>query len=460
MKYSKIYGFIHFPYIFKFLHLCNNMSSGSVSDAGEVGEGEGPKVVQSSFREPSIMANAAAAKKSVPAAEEIKNEVVAEIQKEKPLEENVKEPEPLKTEKKVNSNQKKQKKKVDHFNFDIPKMIGIPVLNKDTVNPNTFDLNYLLSPEVQKIAQSGHRLTQSSTVSAGKMPTSPKNYIKKNIANSKLLSNSKSNKELPTEIPEINNSKKLQKCDVEERFYKKAKQTEEKIKNLKELKEMHEVDGCTFKPQIKSKREAKTYEEFYNYMKNFSEKKEKKIKTIKEEEEKALEKSLDLPHQPKLCEKSMQMIARKSDLEESTFERLHKLYKNQSKASNTSNRESIVSETKSEENSLSFQPTVNKRSKMLNRTEPVEKILYDDALRRINKDKYPPPPPVSKFITTKSEKVLVEKLKRDFEEAFCCIDADSAGGLNYTKMIELFKLLYLVKDENKKEDERLLLLEA
>ena len=424
-----------------------NMSSGNVSDAGDVGEGEGPKVVQSSFKDASIMNRSIAPKEQPPPAEskapeEVKAEdpkVEAEAKDEKP-------------------GKKKQKTRfVDDFDFEIPKMKGVPILNKDTVNPYTFDINYLLNPDVQKVAKSAHRLTMSTTAPNGKTMVTPKNHIKKNIANSKIFSNSKSQKEVA--VPELAEKlEKRSKCDVEERFYKKAKQTEEKIKNLKEEKEKKEVDGCTFKPEIKAKREKKTYEEFYEYMKRYNEKKEKKITHMKEEESKAKEKSMDFSHHPKLCEKSLQMIARKSDLEESTFDRLHKLYKLQNK-SGSIHKESITADMKHEEG-LTFHPTVNKKSQVMNRSDPVEKILYDDALRRINKDKNPPALVQSKFITSKSEKVLIEKLKRDFEDAFVCIDAVSQDQLNYTKMIEMFKAMHFIKDDYKKEEERLLLLES
>lgn len=423
------------------------MSSGHVSDAGDVGEGEGPKVVQSSFKDASIM-NKSVAPKEQPPAEAVKPEGTPEEAK----------PEDSKQEAegKQGSKKKTNKRFVDDFNFEIPKMKGVPILNKDTVNPYTFDLNYLLNPDVQKVAKSAHRLTQSNTAPNGKNLATPKNHIQKNIENSKKFSNSKSTKDI--KIPEIaENKEKKTKFDVEERFYKKAKQTEEKIKNLKEEKEKQEINGCTFKPEIKAKRETKTYDEFYEYMKRYTEKKEKKITYLKEEESKAKEKSMDFSHQPKLCEKSLQMIARKSDLEESTFDRLHKLYKLQNKS--ISNRESVVIENKFDEG-LTFHPSVNKKSQALSRSDPVEKILYEDALRRIHKEKNPPAPPPTKFITTKSEKVLIEKLKRDFEEAFMCIDAASADEINYTKMIELFKAMHFVKDDYKKEEERLLLLES
>jgi hypothetical protein len=445
------------------------MSSGSVSDASDVNEGEGPKVVQSSFREPSII-NKSVASKTPPPIEEKKEiaqpqnpEKISEIPEKKPESSENKAEEKPKDQtsptKATKANAKK-KKIEDHFCFEIPKMIGIPILNRDTSNPNTFDLNYLLNPDVQKIAQSGHRLTQSTTVPSGKAQTSPKNYIKNNINKSKLYMNSKPSKGFPVEIHEIPEIvQKKSKFDVEERFYKKAKETQEKIKNLKALKEIEEVDGCTFKPKIKSKRENKTYEQFYEYMKNYVDKKNVKIKQMKDEENKNLEKNSEFSHQPKLCDKSIQMIARKSDLEESTFDRLHKLYKGQAKSNSNSLRESLVSEIKTEESVKCFHPKVNKKSQMLNRPDPIEKILYDDALRRINKEKFPPPPPPTKFITSKSEKVLIEKVKRDFEEAFFCIETDT-GELIYTKMIELFKIMHFVKDDNKKEEERLLLLES
>ena len=424
------------------------MSSGSISDPGDVGEGEGPKVVQSSFREPSIM-NKSSIKNPPPVIEK----TIPEVKDSPPITKENFRPaeEPLQNKKKT---EKKKEKIVDHFSFEIPKMIGIPILNKDTVNPDTFDLNYFLNPEVQKLAQSGHRLTQSTAVPSGKVLASPKNFVQKNILLSKKLADSKSTKDLPAEIPEI--VLKKPKIDIEERFYKKAKKTEEKIKNMKAAKDLQEVDGCTFQPKIKSKRQNKTYEEFYEYMKNFVNKKNSKILNLKAEEDKAIEKSLDFTHQPKLCDKSLQMIAKKSDLEESTFDRLHKLYKGKSINTN----DSMVFEAKNDEPSVFFHPTVNKKSQMMSRTQPVDKILYEDALRRINKDKTPPLPAPTKFITVKSEKVLIEKLKRDFSEAFLCIDIEKNNEINYSKVIELCKLLYLVRDDNKREEERLLLLEA
>ena len=98
------------------------MSSGSISDPGDVGEGEGPKVVQSSFREPSIM-NKSSIKNPPPVIEK----TIPEVKDSPPITKENFRPaeEPLQNKKKT---EKKKEKIVDHFSFEIPKMIGIPIL--------------------------------------------------------------------------------------------------------------------------------------------------------------------------------------------------------------------------------------------------------------------------------------------------------------------------------------------
>lgn len=339
--------------------------------------------------------------------------------------------------------------------FSLPKMSFIPIVNKDTTNSNTYDLEFLLNPEVQKIAKSCHRLTQSSTVSATGSFVKSKDHIKKNILNTRSHYNSMSSKELQIEIIKPK-SKKLS-IDVEERFYSKAKKTEEKLKTLKELKEIQEINSCTFKPKITTKRKEKSYDEFYEYMAKFKEQKEKKIKMIQEEEQKAIEKSSDCSYQPKLCEKSIQIVARKSTIDDNTFERLHNYYKCKG---NSVDRSDKGMDSKHDSPNKEFQPKVSKKSQNLQRTQPVENILYNDAIRRKNKEVKEVSYLVPKFITSSSEKVLITKLKREFEEGFFLIDIDSTGEVNYTRMIELFRQLSMVKDDSKREEERLLILEA
>jgi hypothetical protein len=172
-----------------------------------------------------------------------------------------------------------------------------------------------------------------------------------------------SSKDLQIEI--IKPKTKKLSIDVEERFYSKAKKTEEKLKTLKELKEIQEINSCTFKPKITTKRKEKSYDEFYEYMAKFKEQKEKKIKMIQEEEQKAIEKSSDCSYQPKLCEKSIQIVARKSTIDDNTFERLHNYYKCKG---NSVDRSDKGMDSKHDSPNKEFQPKVGKKSQNLQRT--------------------------------------------------------------------------------------------
>lgn len=425
------------------------MSDDSISDTGDINEGEGAKVVQSSFREPSIMVKNTIKQDLSPTKLEEFQIEKKDFSPEKPAEKAA-------AIKDVPKTQKKPSALLNEFSFEIPKMHSIPIVNKDTTHPDRFDLDFLLNPEVQKIAKSGHRLTQSTTINITSSFVNSKNHIKQNIHNAKSHTNSISHKELSKQSSRIGSKKSS--FDVDERFYNKAKKTEEKIKALKELKEIDEINGCTFHPKIRTSRKPKTYEEFFNYMNGHTERKEKKVKSMQEEVRIAYEKSIDFTYQPKLCEKSLQLIAKKSIIDETVVDRLHKFYKHHMKSENVS-IDSPLPEEKTGEQRF-FHPLVNKRSKEMQRSDPVDKILYDDALRRLNKDLKPKAASPVKFITGNSEKFLIEKLKREFEEAFDYIDIDSTNEVNYTRMIELFKLMHLVKENGKHEEERLLLLET
>ena len=220
---------------------------------------------------------------------------------------------------------------------------------------------------------------------------------------------------------------------------------------------MQDINDCTFHPKIRTKRKSKTYEEYFEYMKSFTDRKQKKIKNIQEEEKIAYEKATDFTHQPKLCEKSLHMIAVKGSIDEPLFDQA-KFSKYYAKSGNATTKYSPISADK--DLPKFFHPSVNKRSQDLQRPEPIEKILYDDALRRHTKQSTPNHASSTKFITESSEKYLIDKLKREFEEGFCHVDIDCTKEINYTRMIELFRIMDMVRDNAKREEERLLLLEA
>jgi hypothetical protein len=441
-----------------------------ISDTGDINEGEGAKIVQSSIMTQSIMKSesfiSSHAFQAKP--EEKKKDANSfEIQKvvqEKP---SVQRPNPPPSNPK-NSNEKRIKKpaslqtstpkfqknsnKSISNSFSTPKIKFIPVLNKDTANPNTFDLSYLLHPEVQKIAKSGHRLTQSNTVSATGSFVNTKVEAQQKEKSSRSLYNSVSSKSFLQDFSKPA-GKKLS-IDVDERFYKKAKKTEEKVKTLKDIKDMEEINNCTFHPKIKTKRKTKTCDEYFDYMKNFVEKKDKKVIKLREDHKKA-EESIDFTHQPKICEKSIQIMAQKSEIENNTFDRLHKTFK--FKNNSCENTHDVnVADSRIEE---TVRPKIFKKQN-IQRSEPVDKLLYKDAIRRQKRKNSMPEKKSQKLITISSERVLIEKLKRDFQECFSQVDVDNSDHLNYTKTIEVLKLMNLVQETSKKDEERLLILEA
>lgn len=440
-----------------------------ISDTGDINEGEGAKIVQSSIMTQSIMkpenpskllkppvikdpkkndANFSEPLKIAPNSTKVSKAPIefksSSFRLKKSLEIQMVSPQFSK-----NSHQKSVAE-----SFRTPKINFIPVLNKDTTNPNTFDLNFLLHPDVQKIAKSGHRLTQSNTVSNTGSFVNNKSHIQKNIKSTRSLYNSVSSKN----FQDVGKAKKLS-IDVDERFYKKAKKTEEKVKFLKDIKDMEEINNCTFHPKIKTKRKTKTCEEYFDYMKTFTDKKEKKVSKLREEGKKAYDDSIDFNHQPKICEKSVQIMAQKASIETNTFERLHKFFKYKGNSCETV-RDLLTVDSNINDTHASFQPKVNKRSQGISRPEPVDKLLYKDAIRRQKRKLSMPTAKTPKLITIHSEKVLIDKLKRDFENSFCQVDIDNTEILNYTKMIEMFRTLNMVQDSNKREEERLLLLET
>lgn len=444
------------------------MSDDNLSDPGFIHDEEDIKVVQSSFKEHSVKVqsvddcNMSQSSLNIQKTEELKNGIFEQPKSKDipiidlPLPVETQNPPTLNTSSPLNSSKRfknpNKKSVVDDFN--VPIMSVNPIVNKDTTNTETFDLEFLLNLDVQKIPKSCHRMTQSTTIPSTSSYIKTKDQMKKNIQYSHTHFNSMSSKDLKSEFS-LSKSKRPS-IDIDERFYSKAKKTEEKVKALKDQKDMEEINSCSFKPQIMTKRRQRSYEEFYEYMTNFKDKKDKKAKMMKEEEEKALEKTAELSYKPKLCEKSLLIVARKSALDENTSKKVNKLYRG--KGSSVGRKERVSVPIRS--SSKVSQAKNVKKSQNGHRAEPIDKYLYNDALRRKNLEPKKTPQQTPKFITSNSEKVLISKLKREFEECFFIADIDSTGRINYTRMIELFKNLSLIKNDSKREEERLLLLES
>lgn len=236
------------------------------------------------------------------------------------------------------------------------------------------------------------------------------------------------------------------KIDVQSRFYKYKERVNEKLEKIAKDVSQEEMKECTFKPKIKGDGSRRTVQEFVNEMQKFEKQKQEKLKAMREESEK-VQHSDEHPHKPQICEKSMQILAKKGEnASEPVYEKLYKSSKQPKKSE---------SESSSTEK-LPFKPTVNQKSRELIRTEPIDKHLYEDALRRINKEpEAPPKTQKEKFANAKSIEVLAEKLEKEFNSTFEALDPDCRGRLNYSVTVNFLQQLYFINNnpENPRNDD-------
>ena len=286
-----------------------------------------------------------------------------------------------------------------------------------------------------------------------------KDFIKKNKERSsayiKTLK-SPSNKPNTSQISELLDSKKSKNLDVKERFYKKAEDYQKKKEELKEKIKKNELVGCTFQPKTNTKEKIKQNQaDFNKKLEQYTEKKKKKqeeaLAKSKERVEKE-QKEEETFYKPKINEKSKEILSKKQNNEENIYERLYKQYKTpDSKQFNEEESPNPLIE----QTPVFFSPNINKKSKDLNRTEKIEKILYNDALRRKNKPVQPLTSPCQKFMNSNSEKVLIDKFKREFNEALNESETNQSELIDYRQFSDLLSILLFVTEKQNDKSQAL-----
>lgn len=287
-----------------------------------------------------------------------------------------------------------------------------------------------------------------------------KDFIKKNIQRSAAYLNkgkilAEKDEAKASELFEECNKKPGKAFDVNERFYKKAEDYKKKKEEMKEKFKKDELDGCTFQPKTNSKEKVKqSPKDFNKKLDDYIERKRKKqedaqiAKTKEIEEKQNIE---DLTYKPKICEKSKSILSKKP-VEGPIYERLYNQGKNQAskqiqELDKEKEKEADPNKT-IEEPEVFFHPTINKKSQNMLRPDKIEKILYDDAIRRKNKPPQAPTSPVHKFMNSNSEKVLLDKFKRDFTEATVGVELK----INYNQFLEISDLLHFIREESEEQD--------
>lgn len=310
-------------------------------------------------------------------------------------------------------------------------------------------------------------LFPSKTPSAG----GTKDFIQKNIEKSSMF-HSRFHTSVETKAEEIfeelsaegSARKVVKNIDVNERFFKKAEVYKKKKQDLKEKIEKDEVEGCTFKPKTNVKGQVKmSNEEFNKKFEGYAEKKKKKTleaaEKAKREQKDKVENDPELTLKPQICERSKELLAAKTSVDVPAHERLYNLKRNQVKKQLEQNRDRVDDDPTSPEPEIEvfFKPTINKKSQKIKRDVPFCISLYTDAMRRQSQSKSELSlSPLPRFINENSERVLIEKFVREFEESLCTLQVPE-DCLNYSQMIEICKLLDFFTDYN--EDDRSLMLD-
>lgn len=224
--------------------------------------------------------------------------------------------------------------------------------------------------------------------------------------------------------------KKRPPCDVKERFYKHQDKVKEKIDTLsKQIKEK-EVEECTFKPTILNKSKTKGVAEFLHQVQKYEDNKKEKL-TQKLSEQESNIKNMKKSSKPKLCQNSLKIAAK---LERTGIQSLAK----------------AKAPARAPPDLNPYKPQVNARSRDLFRDQKVENILYEDALRRSTRSCTSTPSMQETFISAKSQQVLLEKFKKDYEEHFLYLDIDGTSSINYTKFTTLLSNMNFISRSSAK----------
>ena len=283
-------------------------------------------------------------------------------------------------------------------------LAGLPVLNQDTENKLTYDIEYLLW--WQKLVKAKHRfVTKSETPKPEHAAeASSKDYVRINIAETHQA------KALPVRSASLSldhlpaASKSHHSSDFVQRLYQYRDQVEQKLKQTKERLLERERQACTFAPALttpKSSSERRQPEDLYYEGRARAEAslRERAFKRAESRHETST-------FRPELNTKSLQILVKKGRDSAPVYTKLYE-------ASKAATARSI--QTLSPKALPTFRPSINKQSEVLPRDKQVNLKLYEDAVRRAQKPVPKLEPFQQKLISRNSEKVLVAKFEGEFE---------------------------------------------
>jgi hypothetical protein len=251
-----------------------------------------------------------------------------------------------------------------------------------------------------------------------------------------------------------------------------------KVEIIKQENEKKEMDGCTFKPQLVAKplKERRNFDQFIADQKSHEENKALK-RNIMLEHDSQME--AGVIHHPAINESSRRMLQNRTDGDKPVYERLYGISKTNKKINQIINDadSDLQQESKfstkpakgGEENHETFAPKINQRSKEIVRDQPVQELLYNDALRRKDMDELRKAKILSKEQSKREKNInesnieyLIHRFNKEFEPTFESIaqqgEDEPSDILNYRQLGELlFDMGFLSGSSSSESDERILL---
>jgi hypothetical protein len=332
----------------------------------------------------------------------------------------------------------------------------IPIVNKLTTNPDTYDLDFILDPKIQKITQAGHRFAGSVKSPEPEKRKHSVNFLKKNKEDIAKIRPKRDEPEMNFPLSDLSPPRAIPVSQISERFYSHIDKVKEKVHKIAEEIEQKNKEECTFQPQILTKRNSRrSVQDYVSNMYNYLERRNAKVKKLAEEKEKSeLNKSIEeLTFKPVICENSAKMIEAKRS--GPIHDRLYDISRQTERSPSTRNESLNISGLSLAVDSKPFVPTVNKVSHDIVRDKSIDTLLYEDGLRRAKQQEIQSPQPnrKEKLISDRSEKVLVDKLVREFCDV--CDEIELAlEKVSYSKFTEVLYRMYFIRNEteNKNHD--------
>jgi len=322
----------------------------------------------------------------------------------------------------------------------------LPLMNPVTVDRNTYDLDRLLSPHVQKKAETLDRFSAAHLEGGNSLPrdSTATDFVKRNRESAGRLSQEK---------PEARRRSTDDSYGVDERFYSYQRGVEAKVRKLEEEKLRKEKASCTFTPAILAQPKAnpRSADLFYEEMMRHEQRVQAKVQALRTQTSQAQQSLQDSFFRPHLCEKSLEMV--KKDPKVPAHEKLYQTHKQRMqkhiKSDSAVDLSVSLDSQATQDSTKPFTPAINKKSLSLVRDQPFEVYLSEDAKRRAKRLSQAPASSVQQPAPSpNSVLLLVKRFREEFAQAWTALDEDSTGALTYSKTADLLKQLHFIANQS------------